>query len=124
MLWQKALLKEELRTVFANAKIPPKSALADADVRRAYMRATGKLKDEKHARPPCEGDCPICFEGGSPPPPRGLPGHGAPRRIPRWHLSPASPAPLPRRAEAVGRGDHPGPTHVRLVRGEGRDLSG
>ncbi|KAI0033393.1 hypothetical protein K488DRAFT_47803 [Vararia minispora EC-137] len=72
-LWyQKALLSEELETIFSEAPLAP-NALAHPHVLEAYTRATGRqpsasaLQDGGAAtgkrRMPSEGDdCPVCYE--------------------------------------------------------------
>jgi len=67
--FQKALLTSELQDIFSQAPLAP-NALANARVREAYARATGKAtsssaaakQPEKKRVPGPEDDCPICYE--------------------------------------------------------------
>ncbi|KZT69892.1 hypothetical protein DAEQUDRAFT_726214 [Daedalea quercina L-15889] len=66
--YQKALLTSELQNIFDHAPLAP-NALANAHVREAYARATGKAstsaaakQPEKKRVPGAEDDCPICYE--------------------------------------------------------------
>jgi len=66
-LWyQKALLRNELESIFSNAPKAP-NALAHVKVREAYARATGEASastssDSKKRIPGPEDSCPICYE--------------------------------------------------------------
>ncbi|KAI0067800.1 hypothetical protein BV25DRAFT_1819238 [Artomyces pyxidatus] len=65
--YQKALLTSELETIFADAP-PAPNAVANARVRDAYARATGKApaassSSSKKRIPGADDDCPICYEG-------------------------------------------------------------
>ncbi|KAF7327866.1 hypothetical protein MKEN_00366500 [Mycena kentingensis (nom. inval.)] len=65
--YQKALLSDELQSVFANAPMAP-NALANPRVRAAYAKAVGKPDappepEKSNKRMPGEGDdCPICYD--------------------------------------------------------------
>ncbi|KAH8099574.1 hypothetical protein BXZ70DRAFT_894818 [Cristinia sonorae] len=65
--YQKALLTSELEEIFANAPLAP-AALANARVRDAYAKATGKSGSQNIAAegkkriPEKDDDCPVCYE--------------------------------------------------------------
>jgi hypothetical protein len=70
LVYQSALLSNELKTIFANAPNP--AAMANATVVQHYQAVktgqdpnkagAGNSDGEKVARRPIEGDCPICFD--------------------------------------------------------------
>lgn len=67
--YQKALITSELEDIFANAP-PAPNAVANARIREAFARATGKAPSvastdadaQKRRIPGVEDDCPICYE--------------------------------------------------------------
>ena len=69
--YSRALLTNELETIFAEAPLAPNS-IAHAHVREAHARATGKAPATSMAEdagnknkriPGPEDDCPICYDG-------------------------------------------------------------